>query len=121
MPAAQIRPTRLEVNDRFPMLGFTIRTQTPGSRAEVVIATDPRLLGPDGKAQRTPSNFFSSRAAGELTIARDEAVWVVPPEVLAHFVGAERLYFGLATANNGSGYTVEVMPTEASPYVSLAA
>jgi hypothetical protein len=115
MPAAQIRPTRLEVNDRFPMLGFAIRTTSPGARAEVAIATDWRLLGRDGKDQRNAGNFFSSRGTANLNIPRGEAVWVVPPEVLASFVGAEKLYFGLATASNGGGFSVDVMPTEASP------
>jgi hypothetical protein len=120
MPA-QIRPNRLEVSDRFPMLGFTIRTDGSPQRAEVAVATDWSLLTPEGKARRTPANFYSSRAAGPLNIPRGEAVYVLPPEVLARFVGAEKLYFGLGTAPaaNGAGYQVASMPTDASPYVSL--
>ncbi|MGE0853687.1 MAG: papain-like cysteine protease family protein [Hyphomicrobiaceae bacterium] len=116
---AQIRPNRLEVNDRFPMLGFTIRANAPDMRAEVVLATSPDLLTAAGKGRRTASNFFSSRATGELTVPRGEAVWVVPPEILARFIGTERLYFGLAAAPSGGPMAVAVMPTEASPYVSL--
>lgn len=122
MPA-QIRPNRLDVTDRFPMLGFTIRTPDAAPRrAEVALSTDPALLAPAGRSRRTPDNFFASRSIGELSIPRGEAVYVVPPEVLARFVGAERLYFGLATASNGAGRPeVDFLPTEASPYVSLHA
>jgi len=118
---AQIRPNRLEVNDRFPLLGFTIRANEPDARAEVALATSPDLLAQAGKGRRTSSNFFSSRATGELVVPRGEAVWVVPPEILARFIGTERLYFGLAVAPRGGPMAVAVMPTEASPYVSLRA
>ena len=67
MPA-QIRPNRLEVTDRFPMLGFTIRTDGSAQRAEVVVTSDPALLLPQHKARRTGANFHSSRANGPLTI-----------------------------------------------------
>src|SRR3954463_10457857 len=118
---AQIRPNRLDVNDRFPMLGFTIRPDGAPQRAEVAIATEPSLLGAQGKARRTSSNFYSSRAGGALNIPRGEAVYVVPPEVLARLVGAEPLSSGLATApaGNGAAYQVAAMPTESSPYISL--
>ena len=122
MPA-QIRPNRLDVNDRFPMLGFTIRTHGEPRRAEVVVGTDPALFAPEGKARRSPSNFYSSRGAGPLALPRGEAVYVLPPEVLARFVGSPKLYFGLATApaTGPGGFDVEVTPTPASPYVSLSA
>ncbi len=122
MPA-QIRPNRLEVTDRFPMLGFTIRTRGEPRRAEIAIATDPGLFGPNGRAARRPSNFYSSRAGGTLEVARGEAVYVIPPEILAQFVGSERLYFGLATTGPSGPiqFEVDVMPTSASPYVSLHA
>jgi hypothetical protein len=46
---------------------------------------------------------------------------VLPPDVLARFVGSEKLYFGLATApaTGPANFDVDMMPTEASPYVSL--
>lgn len=120
MPA-QIRPNRLEVTDRFPMLGFTIRTNGSPQRAEVTVAVNPALFRPEHKAKRTPSNFYSSRAGGPLAVPRGEAVYVLPPEVLARFIGQERLYFAVATSpeGNGSAMRVEAIPDQGSPYVQL--
>jgi N-acetyl-anhydromuramyl-L-alanine amidase AmpD len=117
--AAQIRPNRLDVTDRFPMLGFTIRTDSPPRVAEVVVATDPELF--TAKEKRTSSNFYSSREHGLLSIPGGEAVYVVPPDVLARFIWADRLYFGLATATPpaAADWRVELTPTAQSPYVSL--
>src|SRR5262245_37783272 len=118
---AQIRANRLEVSDRFPVLGFTIRTDESPARAEVAVATHPSLLRAEMKAKRTTSSFYSSRAGGMLAVPRGEAVYLVPPEVLARFVGQERLYVGLAVGadRNGGALEVAVLPTEGSPYVSL--
>src|SRR5437879_6993292 len=120
--ATQIRPNRLEVSDRFPMLGFTVRTDNGAKRFEIAIGTSPALLGPEGKGDRTRSNFYSTRAAGPLPIDRGEAVYVLPAEVLARFVGQQRLYYGLATYRNGASSGVEVvsMPSAGSPYISLS-
>jgi hypothetical protein len=88
--ATQIRPNRLEVSDRFPMLGFTVRTDGAVKRYEIAIGTFPDLFGPDGKSHRSRTNFYSTRAAGPLPIERGEAVYVLPPEVLARFVGQQQ-------------------------------
>jgi N-acetyl-anhydromuramyl-L-alanine amidase AmpD len=115
---AQLRPTRLDVTDRYPMLGFTIRTDSPPRVAEVVLASHPSLL--TGRQGRTAANFFSSREQGLLTIDKREAVYVVPPEVMARLVSADKLYFALATATPGKDdWTVDLLPSEASPFVSL--
>ncbi|MFZ5797123.1 MAG: hypothetical protein C4563_08540 [Desulfobulbus sp.] len=118
---AQIRPNRLEVNDRFPMLGFTIRTDGMPRRAEVAVATDFTLFQPERRTERTTNNFFSSRASGSLSVPRGEAVYVLPSEVLARFIGAEKLYVALATIpeHNGTTPRVDVLPEEGSPYISL--
>src|SRR5437773_2278431 len=120
MPA-QIRPTRLEVTDRFPMLGFSIRTDGAPARAEVAIATDPTLFRPERKAGRTASNFYSSRARGPLLVPRGEAMYIVPPDVLVRFLGADRVYAALAITpdRTGAPARVAVIPTEGSPYISL--
>jgi len=117
--AAHIRPNRLDVNDRFPMLGFTIRTDSPPRVAEVVLATDPELF--TAKVRRTSANFYTSREHGLLSLPRGEAVYVVRPDVLARFIHANRLYFGLATAAApaAADWQVDLTPTAQSPYVSL--
>jgi V8-like Glu-specific endopeptidase len=110
----------MEVSDRFPMLGFSIRTDRPDIDAEVALATDIGLFAPENRHQRTAANFYSSREGGRLTVPRGEGVFVVPSDVLARFIGGDRLFFGLATghANNG-GMNVDAMPREGSPYISL--
>lgn len=119
MPA-QIKPNRMEISDRFPMAGFAIRTGEPNIDAEVVLATDVRLFRPENRAQRTAANFYSSREHGTLTVPRGEGVFIVPPEVLARFIGNDRLFFGLATGRGGSqNLTVDALPRDGSPYISL--
>lgn len=106
--SAQLRPNRLVINDRFPMLGFTIRTDGSPQQAEITIATDPVLFS--DPSSRLSSNFFSTSELGALSVPKGEAVYVVPPEVIARFIGAERLYFALATAPMENGATYEVQP-----------
>jgi N-acetyl-anhydromuramyl-L-alanine amidase AmpD len=121
--STRIRPNRLEVSDRFPMLGFTVRTDGNAKRYEIAIGTSPDLFGPDGKNRRSRSNFYSTRAAGPLPIERGEAVYVLPSEVLARFVGQAKLYYGLATVGNGNGSggtEVATIPGSGSPYISLS-
>ena len=113
--ASQLRPTRLAVTDRFPMLGFTIKTDSAPRVAEIVIATDPALF--TKREGRSPSTFYNSREHGPLSVPRNEAVYVVPPEVLSRFVAADRLWFGLATASApaASDWTVDALPTAPAP------
>ena len=119
--ATQIRPNRLEVSDRFPMLGFTVRTDGSAKRYEIAIGTSPDLFGPEGKAQRNRNNFFSTRAAGPLPIERGESVYVLPPEILTRFIGQQKLYYGMATFKNGVPASAEVvtMPGAGSPYINV--
>src|SRR5262245_61139216 len=118
---AQIRPNRLEVSDRFPMVGFTIRTDEPRARAEVAIAVDPSLFLPEMKPKRTLATFYCSRASGPLFVPRGEAVYLLPPEAVARFIGQGRIYVALAVSPERNGNTphVAVLPTEGSPYISL--
>ncbi|HWU71974.1 MAG TPA: hypothetical protein VN137_00715, partial [Sphingomonas sp.] len=107
------------MTDRFPMLSFTIWTDSPPRVAEVVLATDLKYF--TQKEGRTPSTFYTSREHGMLSLPRGEAVYAVPPEVLARFISADKLWFGLATATppTATDWTVDVMPTASSPYISL--
>ncbi len=119
MPA-QIRPSRLEVTDRFPILSFSVRSSEPG-RAEIALATDPSLFDRRARDRRRPDNFFASRASGELRVPRGEAVWIVPADRLAAFAGQPRLYFTLAFAPDSEGqFRVASPGGENHPYVSLA-
>src|SRR5258705_539547 len=127
--AAQIRPTRLEINDRFPMLGFTIRTDGTPQRAEVAIATDPGLLSAQGKARRTPSNFYSSRATGPLSIPRGEAVYGatapagVPATPAPYDDGFGPLHSAAATpapATAGNDFKSSIPPAPAAQGLSRA-
>src|SRR5262245_58414860 len=102
MPA-QIRANRLDVTDRFPMLGYTIRTDGAPQRAEVVLTTDPALLLPQNKAQRTHDNFYSTRGGPPLLVPRGEAVLLVPPEVMVRFAGRPKLFAALATIADRAG------------------
>lgn len=118
--SSQIRPNRQEVSDRFPMLGFTIRTDGESKRYEVAIAVDSTLFQPDAKSRRTMSNFYSSRAGGLQPIDRGEAVYVLPPDVLSRFVGNEKLFYALATYSNGdTAPELSSVPSGMSPYISL--
>src|SRR5260221_10500968 len=105
MPA-QIRPTRINVSDRFPMVAFKIFADGSTSQAEVAIGADPGLFSPEGKKNRTAANFYSTRGDSSVRLAAGEAGYTVPPEVLARFIGNDKLYFGLATAGEGGAMKV---------------
>ncbi|WP_295386065.1 papain-like cysteine protease family protein [uncultured Thiodictyon sp.] len=115
-----IRANRDSVDDRFSVLGFSIRTESP--LFEVGVATDPELFRPDGRNRRNRRNFFSSRAGGALRARRGEAVYLLPADVMAGFVGQPRLYFGLATYDESSGGVPNFVqtPTDGHMYVNIA-
>ncbi|HEY3058157.1 MAG TPA: N-acetylmuramoyl-L-alanine amidase, partial [Chloroflexota bacterium] len=116
-----IRPSRLDVSDRFPILGFNVRTETSPKWFEVVLATDPSLVLAGAKAQRTASTFWSSRGQGPLKAERGEAVYLVPAGVLARFIGKPKLYFGLATFSrpDQGDAQIDVLPNDRSPWVNI--
>ena len=116
---AQLRFSRIDVTDRFPMVALKIRDDGRPSQAEVAIGTDPALFKPDGKKDRNAANFYSTKGNGAVRFAGNEANFIVPPEVLARFIGNEKLYVGVATAGEGDAMKVAVTPTEASPYISI--
>ena len=115
-----IRVNRENIDDRFSVLGFNIRSENP--LYEVGVATDPALFQAENRSRRNRHNFFSSRSAGVLRAYRGEATYLVPPDVLANFVGQPRLYFGLATYKENSGGIPNFVqaPTEGNMYVGLS-
>ena len=114
----QIRPNRIDLNDRFPMLAFTLQSSDGPRIADVVLVTQLALLSERGA--RTSGNFYSSREHGILSIPASGSVFTVPPQALARFIGAEKLYVGLATASapGGQDWRVDVTPSESSTDVS---
>jgi N-acetyl-anhydromuramyl-L-alanine amidase AmpD/V8-like Glu-specific endopeptidase len=116
----RIQANRDAIDDRFSVLGFTVRSESP--LFEIGVATDPALFRADQRTARTRRNFFSSRGAGVLRARRGEAVYLLPPDVLSNFVGQQKLYFGLATyPENSKGAPNYVQaPTAGNMYVNLA-
>ncbi|MGQ0537705.1 MAG: papain-like cysteine protease family protein, partial [Gemmatimonadaceae bacterium] len=121
MPGAVIRATRTEVSDRFPLLGFTVKT---GAQPffETVIMTSPELAANANKTQRTPETFWSSRSIGPLSTERGEAVFMVPDDVLRRFAGKQRLYYAVATFADRARTNPDVSRVDAAsmPYVKLS-
>ncbi len=115
----RINANRDSVDDRFSVLGFTVRTESP--LYEIAVATDPTLFRADARARRVRRNFFSSRAQGALRARRGEAVYLLPQDVLANFVGSAKLYFGLATYREGTTAKPDFVqvPSEGNMYVGL--
>jgi hypothetical protein len=116
-----IRANRLEVSDRFPVLGFTIRTDSAPTYCEIAVAASDALFRPDQKAQRNANNFYSTRASGPIKVERGETVYLLPADVLSRFVGQEKLYYGLAIFPDPARSTAEisVMPTASSPWINI--
>lgn len=100
--AAQIELRGIEVSDRFPTLGFTIRSDGP-MEAEVALASDPSLFRPESHARRNASNFYTSGEDGMTHIRARTCTFDVPARVLARFVGTDRLYFALSAGCDGPG------------------
>ena len=115
---ALIQANRESIDDRFSVLGFTVRTENP--LFEIAIAAHPDLLQASNRAKRTSSNFFTTRLLGPTR--RGEATYLVPPDVVARFVGQARLYFGLATYREGdrSNPASVKIPDGGSMYVNTA-
>jgi len=116
---ATIRANRAAIDDRFNVLGFTVRSDTP--LFEIVLATDPDLFRAERRGDRTPGNFYSSRILRAAPSQRGEAVYMVPTTAVARFVGQPRLYFGLATYRENDRNTPLAVrvPDRGAMYISL--
>lgn len=116
-----IRPNRMEVSDRFPVLGFTVGTDSDHPFYEIAIATDPHLFDADKKPQRSHENFYSTRSCGSLAGNGRESVFLLPDQILNRFVSASKLYFGLATFadKNRANPTVMTRPSADSPWINI--
>jgi V8-like Glu-specific endopeptidase/cell wall-associated NlpC family hydrolase len=116
----RIQANRDRIDDRFSVLGFTVRTESP--LFEVAVATDPNLFRPENRSRRARANFYSSRAHGVTRARRGEAVYLLPPDVLSNFIGQPKLYFGLATYRENSRGTPDFVqaPSDGSMHVNIA-
>ncbi|HWB82336.1 MAG TPA: hypothetical protein VG755_45540, partial [Nannocystaceae bacterium] len=98
--------------------------RTPRDRwFEVACATDPRLFHTDYAGHRNAGNFYSSRATGVLGNARGDTTWMMPPQALRRFAGAQRLYYALATYGGRNGedprFTITPVALERVPSISI--
>jgi len=94
----RIFPNRLQIDDRFPSLGFTV--DTAGQPFfEVILTTDRSLFDPANASRRTSSNFYSSREHSGLiqSVTNDAAVYTTPSAVLRGFAGAREIYYTAIT------------------------
>ncbi|XXF81323.1 hypothetical protein P2318_16650 [Myxococcaceae bacterium GXIMD 01537] len=119
-----IVPGRSQISDRFPVASFTVAV--PEDRYfEIACATDPRLFHRDLSRQRTSRNFFSTRAAGLMRAPRGQTTYLVPPEQLQRFAGAQRIYYALATYGNPRGeqarFSISPQTLERAPSILLSA
>jgi V8-like Glu-specific endopeptidase len=113
----RIRANRESIDDRFNVLGFTVNADQP--LYEIALATEPDLFMPEHRARRTSGNFYASPLQGARKSS--DNVYLVPPSVVARFVGQPRLYFGVATyADNDRARPISVRrPDSGHMYVSL--
>ena len=116
----RIRALRNSINDRFSVLSFSVRADQP--LYEIGLATDPALFQRENLGQRTRANFFASTLLGSTAESSGESVYLVPPQVVARFVGQPRLYFGVATfSDRNRSQPINVrMPDRGTMYVDMA-
>jgi hypothetical protein len=125
-PRVTITPNRLQVDRRFPVLGFTIDT---GGLPyfEVLLTTDRALFDPAQAGRRSTANFYASRQdTGLQRAGRGNAVWLAPNAVIRAFAGAARVYFtaiGYADARGSAPVLTQPLAELATtaPSVDLSA
>lgn len=126
----EILPNRRQIDNKFPVLGFTVKT---GGLPfyEVIVATDKDLFAPENAARRNAGNFFSSRQTGNRLQRADagDTVYILPAAVLNGFAGqtpkpASCFYTLIAYADEqGGGARLSQTPEElvrSAPSVEFA-
>ncbi len=90
-----ITPVRTRISERFPVASFVVTV--PHDRYfEVAYATDPRLFRAENRQARRATNFATSRLSGLLRAPAGQATYIIPPQQLRRFAGAQRLYYAVA-------------------------
>jgi hypothetical protein len=113
--AVRITPARRHIDNRSPVLSFTVDT---GGRPyfEVLLAADRALFDPANASRRTPSSFYASREHSGLIRGGDEpAVYLVPAAVMQRFAGAREIFYTVACYESPQGQD----PTYAIPPSAL--
>jgi hypothetical protein len=90
-----ITPVRARISERFPVASFVV-TVPPDRYFEVACATDPRLFHAENRHARRVNNFATSRLGGLLRAPAGQATYIIPPQQLRRFAGAQRLYYAVA-------------------------
>lgn len=90
-----ITPVRARISERFPVASFVV-TVPPDRYFEVACTTDPRLFRAENRHARRATNFATSRLGGLLRAPAGEATYIIPPQQLRRFAGAQRLYYAVA-------------------------
>jgi hypothetical protein len=126
----EIIPNRRQIDNKFPVLGFTVKT---GGLPfyEIIVTTEKGLFAPPNATGRSAANFFSSRQTSN-QLQRAEAgdtVYMVPASVLNAFAqGSPKpsaIYYALiAYADEQGGGARFAQPPETlasdAPSVELA-
>jgi hypothetical protein len=126
----RITPTRQSLDNRFPVLAFTIH-RDDREYFEVLLATDRSLFVPGNAARRNAGNFYSSRQdSGLVRAVGPTSVYLAPAAALRAFAQAtprpSAIYYTLITYRTANGtdpafaQPPEALPTSA-PSVSVSA
>jgi hypothetical protein len=103
----RIVANRRQIDNRFPVLGFTVYAGD-GRYFEVWLATEASLLDPANASRRTAATFYSSREdSGLLQATGPSSVYMVPSAVLGLFANAtprpSAIYYNLVAYTNEQG------------------
>ena len=114
-PLPTIIPNRRRLDNRFPVLAFTIRT-FGRPLFEVLLTTNRLHFDPANAAKRTPATFYAGRQDGGLIHSTmEETAYVVPAGVLRRFAEAvprpNEIFFAVAAYDVPDGPPVLSLPT----------
>lgn len=116
-PPPTIVANRHRLDDRFPVLGFNIRTQGR-PYFEVLLTTSRELFDPANAPTRTPSNFYAGRQDGGLIrAAAEDTAYIVPAGVLRRFADAKprpaEIFYTVAAYDSPDGAPILALPPQA--------
>lgn len=116
-PPPAIVANRHRLDDRFPVLGFNIRTQGR-PYFEVLLTTSRELFDPANASKRTPANFYAGRQDGGLArSAAEDTAYIVPAGVLRRFADAKprpgEIFYTVAAYDTPDGAPILALPPQA--------